>query len=121
MEKKVTKKFYLISAFNILPAIILGWPNVMDILVLVVILAALVLNHSILVKTIASLSLAMTAEGDAAKKAQKKMMFFLLMKMFILGAVLILGYFYNPALLPKVMLLMIFQLIIQVVSIKNNY
>lgn len=121
MEKKVTKKFYLISSVNVLTATILGWPNVMDILVMVGILLALVINHTVLVNVIRQLSLSMTSEGDAAKNAQKKMITLLLIKMTLLGAVLITGYLYNPDLLPKVMLLMIFQLIIQVVSIKNNY
>lgn len=121
MEKKVTKKFYLISAFNLFPIVILAWPNVMDMLVLAGILVALVINHSVLVKIISQLSLSMTSEGDASKSAQKKMVALLFIKMTLLGGVLALGYFYNPALLPKVMLIMIFQLIIQVVSIKNNY
>lgn len=121
MEKKITKKFYLISAFNIIPAVILGWGNITDTLVLILMLGALIFNHSALVNMVIELTRAMTLEGAAAKKAQKRMVFFLLLKMIVLTGMLGLAYFYNPALLPKVMLLMIFQLIIQVISIKNNY
>jgi hypothetical protein len=121
MEKKITKKFYLVSALNIISAIILGWGNVLDTIVLILILVALVLNHSALVNMITELSRAMTSEGTAAKKAQKRMILFLLIKMTILAGMLAISYFYSPALLPKVMLMMIFQLIIQVISIKNNY
>jgi hypothetical protein len=121
MEKKITKKFYLLSAFNIIPAVIMGWGNVLDIVVLIIILGALVFNHSALVNMVTELSNAMASEGTAAKKAQKRMVFFLLVKMVVLAGMLGLAYFYSPALLPKVMLLMIFQLIIQVISIKNNY
>lgn len=121
MEKKITKKFYLISALNIIPAVILGWGNVLDILVLILILGALVFNHSALVNMVTELSRAMTSEGAAAKKAQKRMVLFLILKMTVLAGMLAIAYFYSPALLPKVMLMMIFQLIIQVISIKNNY
>lgn len=121
MEKKITKKFYLVSAINIIPCIILGWGSLADTLVLMLILVALIFNHSALVNMVVELSRAMTLEGAAAKKAQKRMVIFLVVKMMVLFGMLAVTYYYSLALLPKVMLLMIFQLIIQVISIKNNY
>ncbi len=120
MEKKVTKKFYLLSALNIIPAVILGWGNLYDTLVMIGVLIALALNHHILVKIIASLATSMS--GDTQQESPLlRILGLLFAKMMLLGSVLVLAYYYNPALVPKVMLLMIFQLIIQVVSIKNNY
>ncbi len=121
MEKKVTKTFYLLSSLNILTAIIMGWGSAREIIILFVVLIALVINHSVLVRVVVEFTTAMTSEGAAAKKAQKRMVLFLLLKMTLLGGVLCLAYFYSRDSLPKVMLMMIFQLIIQVLSIKNNY
>lgn len=120
MEKKVTKKFYLLTAFNIIPAIILGWGNLYDTLVMIGVLIALALNHHILVKIISDLAKSMSGEPQQDSPLVR-ILGLLFVKMMLLGAVLVLAYYYNPALVPKVMLLMIFQLIIQVVSIKNNY
>ena len=121
MEKKVTKKFYSLSAFNLITALILGWGQVMDTLVLMVILVALVMNHTILVKIIGELASSMTSEGDAAKHSLKRVLLLMFGKMMLLVTILALAYLYNQSLVPKVMILMIFQLIIQVVSIKNKY
>lgn len=121
MEKKVTKKFYSLSALNLITAIALGWGVVMDTLVLVAILIALVMNHTILVKIIAELAASLTSENANAKHSLKRVLGLMFAKMMLLGTILVLAYFYNQAMVPKVMVLMIFQLIIQVVSIKNNY
>jgi len=121
MEKKVTKKFYSLSALNLITALALGWGVVMDTLVLVAILIALVMNHTILVKIISELAASLTSENANAKHSLKRVLGLMFAKMMLLGTILVLAYFYNQAMVPKVMVLMIFQLIIQVVSIKNNY
>jgi hypothetical protein len=121
MEKKITKKFYYLSALNLIPALVLGQGHVLDTLVLAGVLMGLILNHSLLVRMVSQLSVTLSAGGDDAKRAQKKTLVFMLAKMLLIGALLILVYFYNQNLIPKVLILVIFQLIIQVVSIKNNY
>lgn len=120
MEKKVTKKFYFLSAFNIIPAIILGWGKVMDIVVLITILIALMINHTIIVKIIGTLAASLSGDESNGSPTQR-LLGLMFLKMMLLGGVLVLSYYYDPALVPKVLVLMIFQLIIQVVSIKNNY
>lgn len=119
MEKKVTKKFYLLSCINVISVIILGWGNPMDIAVMMVILIVLIANHTILVKLIGTLASSMTDEN--AGSPLKRILGLMFIKMTLLGGALVLAYLYNQDMVPKVMLLMIFQLIIQVVSIKNNY
>ncbi len=121
MEKKVTKKFYQLSSLNLITALVLGWGALNDTLALIGALLLLVANHTLLVKIIAELAQSMTGSSEASKNSLKKILFLMFCKMMLLGSILILIYFYNSALVPKVMLLMIFQLIIQVVSIKNNY
>lgn len=121
MEKKVTKKFYQLSALNLLTAVVLGYGVILDTVVLVVVLIALVMNHAILVKIISELAVSMSGSEEARKGSPKRLLGLMFLKMMLLGVILVLAYFYNPALVPKVMVLMIFQLIIQVVSIKNNY
>ena len=121
MEKKVTKKFYLLSLINVVSAIVLGQGVWLDVLALLGVLIVLVLNHHTLLKMVSELSKSMTAEGNDAKRALKRTLFFMMLKMLLLAGVVMIIYFYNKDLTPKVLLLMIFQLIIQVVSIKNNY
>lgn len=120
MEKKVTKKFYYLSALNLITVGLLGQGHIADTAVLFVILIALVVNHTFLIKIIRELTNAMKG-GDDAQQSTKRLMGYMLLKFMILGGILGLAYFYNQALVAKVMILMIFQLIIQVVSIKNNY
>lgn len=121
MEKKISPKFFLLSSVNILAILIMTWGDWMDSLALFGALVVLVLNHATLVKMVNELTLSMTSEGADAKRAMKKGLFFMVFKMILLFALVIAVYFYNKDLTAKVMLLMIFQLIIQVVSIKNNY
>ena len=121
MEKKVTKKFYLLSLINVVSATVLGQGVWLDVLALLGVLIVLVLNHHTLLKMVSELSKSMTAEGNDAKRALKRTLFFMMLKMLLLAGVVMIIYFYNKDLTPKVLLLMIFQLIIQVVSIKNNY
>lgn len=122
MEKKaINKKFYIYSSFNILPALVLGGGFTKDSLFLIFALIALVLNHVALVKTIVQLTTTMTTSADSSKRALKKFVFFMAAKFLTLGALVGVFYYYDKALLPKVILMMIFQLIIQVISIKNNH
>jgi hypothetical protein len=121
MEKKITKKFYYLSALNLIPVLLLGQGHVLDTLVLAGVLVGLILNHSLLVRMVSQLAVTLSASGDDARRAQRKTLKFMLAKMLLIGALLLLVYFYNQNLIPKVLILVIFQLIIQVVSIKNNY
>ncbi len=121
MEKKVTKKFYLISLLNVVAILFMTGGALMDSLALLGVLVVLVLNHTTLLKMVNELAKSMTSEGDNAKQALKKVLLLMMLKMTLLAAVVVMIYFYNKDLTPKVLLLMIFQLIIQVVSIKNNY
>ncbi|HXH31834.1 MAG TPA: hypothetical protein VNJ01_13570 [Bacteriovoracaceae bacterium] len=115
MEKKIGKKFYLLSALNLITAVVLGGGLTRDTLALIVALIFFIMNHLFLVKIV---NTATTKEG-AAKPGKILLLFF--MKMLLLATAIAAVYFYDAELVPKVMLLMIFQLIIQVLSIKNNY
>lgn len=121
MEKKVTPKFFLVSSLNIIPIVIMTGGHVMDTLALVAVLIILMLNHITLLKIVSGISTSMTEEGANAKRALYKTLFLLFFKMVLLIAVVAAIYFYKQELTAKVLFLMIFQLIIQVVSIKNNY
>jgi hypothetical protein len=121
MEKKVTKKFYLLSLINVITSLLLAKGIWLDALALIMVLAILVMNHTTLLKMVNEVSRSMTSnDGDSSRSVTK---IFLLMglKMTLLAIAVLIIYFYNKDLTPKVLLLMIFQLIIQVVSIKNNY
>jgi hypothetical protein len=121
MEKKITKKFYLISSLNLLTALWLGNGFNLDSLALIVALILLILNHTTMVKMISALAQSMTLTKDEAKRALRKALLLIALKMTLLAIIVFGMYFYNSNLIPKVLILMIFQLIIQVVSIKNNY
>lgn len=95
--------------------------DVKDTLALLAVLVVLVLNHMTLLKIVSGISGAMTEEGGNAKRILYKTLFLMFFKMVLLIAVVAAIYFYKADLTPKVLFLMIFQLIIQVVSIKNNY
>ena len=120
MEKKIDKRFYILSAINLIPATILGDGFTMNTLVLSVALGVLVANHTVLVKMVSTLTTSMSATSDA-KQSTKRLLLLMVLKFTLLGASIGIVYFYNKDLIPKHMILMIFQLIIQVVSIKNNY
>ena len=121
MEKKITKKFYLISSLNIVTALVLGKGFNLDSLALIVALLLLILNHTTMVKMISALTQSMTLTDKEAKRALRKALLLIVLKMTLLAVIVFGIYFYNVNLIPKVLILMIFQLIIQVVSIKNNY
>lgn len=93
----------------------------LDTLVLFMVLVVLVLNHTTLVKMIGAVSQSMILSNIEAKRALRKALFLICFKMTLLAVIVCGIYFYNINLISKVMILMIFQLIIQVVSIKNNY
>ena len=121
MEKKITKKFYLISSLNILTALWLGNGLTLDSLALIGSLIILVLNHTTMVKMIFAASQSMILSGFDAKRSLRKALLLILLKITLLAIIVFGVYFYNVNLIPKLLILMIFQLIIQVVSIKNNY
>ena len=121
MEKKITKKFYLISSLNILTALWLGNGLTLDSLALIGSLIILVLNHTTMVKMIFAATQSMILSSSDAKRSLRKALLLILLKMTLLAIIVFGVYFYNVNLIPKLLILMIFQLIIQVVSIKNNY
>lgn len=121
MEKKVTKKFYLLSLLSVVAILIMTGGHLKDSLALIGVLIVLVFNHTTLLNMVAELSNSMRAEGDDAKRALRKVLFLMALKMTLLAGVVAMIYLYDKSLTPKALLLMIFQLIIQVVSIKNNY
>lgn len=122
MEKKIaTKKFYLLSSFNVLTALILSNLVLKDALILLSVLVVLVANHGFLVRMVNELTLTMNSGSPDSAGALKRTFLWMTLKMTLLAAAVALVYFFNRDLLAKALLLMIFQLIIQVVSIKNNY
>lgn len=121
MEKKITKKFYYISSLNILTAMLLGKGLTLDSLVLVGALILLIFNHTTMVKLIQAVTVSMTDATSDSKQALRKALLLIIFKMTLLAIIVFGTYFYDVNLIPKVLILMIFQLIIQVVSIKNNY
>lgn len=121
MEKKVSSKFFLVSLISLIPIVLMTGGDLKDTLALSVVLVILMLNHITLLKIVSGLSVSMTAEGANAKRALYTTLFFMFFKTMLLAAIVAAIYFYKPELTAKVLFLMIFQLIIQVVSIKNNY
>lgn len=119
MEKKVTKKFFLLSSLSAVLAVVLAKANLQDSLALLAVLVVLILNHATLLKMVAEVSKSM--RGEEGKPSATKILLLMFLKLTLLASVVVVIYFYNKELTPKVLLLMIFQLIIQVVSIKNNY
>ena len=119
MEKKVNKSFYLLSSLNIIPALILGGGLTKDSLVLVAIVVALVLNHHMLVRAVSQLTRSVADEGSSSKALQG-LLLAMLFKMLLLGSVVGLIVFYDKNLVARAMGIIIFQLIIQVVSITTN-
>lgn len=121
MEKKeIDKRFYLLSAFNIIPAVILGGGLTLDSLALIGSLIVLVLNHTVLVNIVKSV-VASGQEGGDASRHLSRILILMLLKFVLLFGLIGIIYFYKKALITKLFLIIFFQLIIQVVSIKNNY
>ena len=120
-EKKIDKRFYILSALNILPAVILGGGFTLDSLALVGALVVLILNHTLLVKIVQSVTQSASAEGDGAQRVLGRILILMGLKIVLLLGLVGLIYFYKKTLVAKLFLIIFFQLIIQVVSIKNNY
>lgn len=119
-EKKIDKKFYLLSAINIIPAMILGGGLTQESLILIGALIVLVINHTVLVKIVQSVTMASKAEGDSSRHLSR-ILILMFLKFALLFGVVALIFLYKKELLTKLFLIIFFQLIIQVVSIKNNY
>ena len=121
MEKKeIDKKFYLLSAINLIPCVIMGGGLTIDSLVLVGSLFILVLNHTVLVNIVKSV-VAAGGDGRDAQKQTGRILILMLLKFLLLFGLIGIIYFYKKELITKLFLIIFFQLIIQVVSIKNNY
>jgi hypothetical protein len=120
MEKKINKNFYLLSAINLIPAFWLGGGLTLDSLVLVVVLLALVFNFVALIKLVGELSHSMASQGHHAKSPGGRLLMLFGLKMLTLGTVLGVLLFYKKELVTYVVLMIIFQLIIQVVSITTK-
>ncbi len=118
MEKKINKKFYLLSSLNLIPVLILGKGLTLDSLALFGALVVLVLNHTLLVKIVQSMT---TAASGGAEQGVGKVLGLMALKFLMLFSIVALIYFYNKDLVIKLFLIIFFQLIIQVLSIKNNY
>jgi hypothetical protein len=121
VKKDIDKKFYLISAINIIPAVILGGGLTLDSAVLIGALLVLVANHTILVKIVKSVTEAASSEGGNASRSMGRILILMGLKFTLLFGLIALIYFYKKALITKLFAIIFFQLIIQVVSIKNNY
>lgn len=118
-QKKINKKFYFLSAINTIPVVIFGRGNALDTLVLAAALIILILNHTILVNIVKSVT---AVEGDnAQRRAVGHILMLLGFKFLLLFGLIGLIYFYKKELVIKLFGIIFFQLIIQVVSIKNNY
>lgn len=118
-KKKIDKRFYLLSAINLIPVLILGGGLTINSLILAGALGILVINHTLLVKIVQAVT---TPEpGATLGKSMGKIFFPLILKFFMLFGLVALIYVYKTELLTKLFLIIFFQLIIQVVSIKNNY
>ncbi len=122
MEKKeIDKRFYLLSAVNLIPAIILGGGLTLDSLALAGALVVLVLNHTVLVTIVNSATSTASENGRSASSQMGRILGLMLLKFCLLFGVVAMIYFYKKELITKLFLIIFFQLIIQVVSIKNNY
>jgi hypothetical protein len=119
MEKKKVIQYLLFSCINIIPALIMGGGLTMDSLLLLGVLLVLIVNHFTLVRMVSTLNQSMSGKAGASNPLTTIFgMFFL--KFAVIGAAIAAVYYLNKNLIPKVLLMMIFQLIIQVLSIKNS-
>jgi hypothetical protein len=89
--------------------------------VLVGALAVLVANHTILVKIVQSVTSAASGEGPEASRSITRILILMGLKFLMLFGLIALIYVYKRNLITKLFMIIFFQLIIQVVSIKNNY
>ena len=104
MEKKITKKFYLISSLNILTALWLGNGLTLDSLALIGSLIILVLNHTTMVKMIFAATQSMILSSSDAKRSLRKALLLILLKITLLAIIVFGVYFYNVNLIPKLLI-----------------
>jgi hypothetical protein len=122
MEKKeVNSKFYILSLVNLIPVFIFGGGLTWDSLVFFGALIVLMLNHVILVKLVKSVTQAASGDTVNSKHYLTRVLLLMALKFSLLFGMLGLFYYFKRELITKLFLLIIFQLIIQVLSIKNNY
>lgn len=122
MEKKeIDKKFILLSLVNVVPAIIFGKGLTLDSLYFIAAIVVLIINHSILVKLVKSVTLSANEEYNTPEKQWYRILGLMMLKFCLLFGMVGLFYFFKKELIIKLFLLIFFQLIIQIVSIKNNY
>jgi hypothetical protein len=123
MEKKeIDKKFYLLSTINLIPVFILGGGLTIDSGVFAVALLVLVMNHSILVKIVKSVTMSASGNGSGdASRQMARILVLMFIKFALLFGLIATIYFYKKELITKLFLIIFFQLIIQILSIKNNY
>jgi len=122
MEKKeIDKKFIFLSLVNVIPATIFGGGLTMDTLYFIGALIILILNHTILVKIVKSVTMSASESYSGAEKQWYRVLVLMLVKFCLLFGLVGLFYYFKKELLIKLFLLIFFQLIIQIVSIKNNY
>jgi hypothetical protein len=121
MEKKINKNFFYLSAINLIPAFWLGGGLTLDSLALVAVLAALVINYVALIKMVSELSSSMSRSSDDAGSPVGRLLMFFGLKVLMLGGLVGIIFFYKKELISYVILMMIFQLIIQFVSITTNH
>lgn len=117
--KKINSKTYVIgTGANALVAVIFGWPEIMNIVWLLVVLLGAVINHYSSVYVVATLIETQLSDSNAPVN-KKKMAFFLVMKIASLLVAFALLVNYARSLVPHGIMLYIFQLIILGLSIKN--
>lgn len=121
MEKKIDKKFYYLSMVNIVPAILFGGGLTINSAILIASLVVLVINHTILVNLVRSVTMAASGSDSGSQRHLFRILSLMLLKFCLLFGMVGLFYFYKRELITKLFLLIVFQLIIQVLSIKNNY
>lgn len=121
MEKKeIDKRFYLTSLLNLIPAFIFGGGLTLDTASLMGAVIILMINHTILVKLVKSLTQGAVQDGDTGRQASK-IIILMLLKFTLLFGMVAFFYFYKRHLITKLFFIIVLQLIIQVFSIKNNY
>jgi hypothetical protein len=95
MEKKIDKKFYILSAVNIIPALVLGGGLTWDSLILVGALVALVINHSLLVKIVQTVTTVVSDQNNAQQSSVSRILMLLGLKFLVLFGLIALIYLYK--------------------------
>jgi hypothetical protein len=119
-KKKIDLRFYLLSSINVIPALVLGGGFNLDSLLLIGALIVLVINHTLLVKIVQEV-IGASSEGHDSQRSLFRILGLMGLKMLLLFSLVMLIYLYKKELITKLFMIIFFQLIIQVLSIKNNY